>query len=147
MGEDVAVHHPGIQDLNDQFSSKLQETLIDFKALLASGGGEYQFGELSAKVFNLDPTEHQHWRDSISLYPPDAQAEIKRHVVYALTRTNAQGQDAPIPITFKFKQGQKSISCTYNPGAHPSFDIVITGYAQPMASTLSERRKYKKGSK
>jgi hypothetical protein len=145
MGEDVAKNHPGTQDINDQFSSKLGDTLIDFKALLASGG-EYQFGELTAKVFNLTQSEHQHWKDSVALYPPDAQAEIKRHVVYALTRTNIKGEDAPVPISFKWKQGQKSIVCTYNPGSHPSFEIVITGYAVPMSSPFSERRgKYGSG--
>lgn len=145
MGEDIAVHHPGIQDINDQFSTRLQETLIDFKALLASGGGEYQFGELTAKVFTLTTTEHDHWKSSVALYPPDVQAEIKRHVVYALTRTNTQGQDAPVPISFRWKQGTKSIACTYNPGTNPSYEIVITGFPPPLTSSLSERRKYNKG--
>jgi hypothetical protein len=140
MGKEIAVHHPGSRDINDQFSTKLQDSLTDYKALLASGAG-YQFGELTAKVFNLTQSEHDHWKSSIGLYPPDVQAEIKRHVVAALTRTNAQGQDAPVPISFQWKPGPKSIACTYKPGTHPSYEIVITGFPEPMASTLSERRR------
>jgi hypothetical protein len=139
MGKDIAVHHPGSNDINVQFSTMLQTSLKDYKALLASGAG-YQFGELTAKVFNLSQSEHDHWKSSIGLYPADVQAEIKRHVVAALTRTNANGDDAPVPISFQWKRGQKSITCTYKPD-DPSYEIVITGFPEPVASALSERRR------
>ena len=145
MGEDIAVHHPGSGEINDQFSAaNIKTTLTDYKQLLANG--DYQFGELTAKFFNLTASEHQHWKDSVSLYPSDAQAEIRRHVVYALTRTNTLGQDAPVPISFKWKQGPQSIACTYTPGPPPSYAIVITGYPPPMSSSFAERRaKYGSG--
>jgi hypothetical protein len=113
-----------------------------------TSGGDYTFGELTAKFYNLTPDEHQHWKSDVRKYPKDVQDEIKRHIIYALTRVDDQGNEAPIPLSIKWKRsGPKSVTCTYDrpdpsgpnpPG--PSFTILITGFPMPLASSFAERR-------
>lgn len=141
MGDDVAKHHPGQNDISNQFSpANIGQTLSDFKALFSNG--DYAFGELTAKFYNLSDSEHHHWHDSVGLYPVDVQNEIKRHVIYALTRVDANGADNPTPISFKWQNptGPQSITCIYQPGAQPSYAIVIAGFPAPLASPFADRR-------
>src|SRR5438309_1052269 len=71
MADDIAKYHPGQGDVSDQFSAgaNLTKALADYKAIKDSGG-DYEFGELTAKYYNLDATEHGHWKDSIDTYYP-----------------------------------------------------------------------------
>jgi hypothetical protein len=141
MADDIAKHYPGTNDISDQFSpAHIRKALDDYKQLRGTGG-DYTFGELTAKYYNLTSTQHAHWKSDVTKYPKDVQDEIKRHVVYALTQLDAQGNEAPVPLSFKWvRSGPKSIACTYDAGPPASYAIVITGYPMPLASPFADRR-------
>src|SRR5262245_40592994 len=113
MADDSVKRYPGTNDISAQFSAaNIGQTLADYKQIMTSGG-DYTFGELTAKFYNLTPDEHQHWKSDVRKYPKDVQDEIKRHIIYALTRVDDQGNEAPIPLSIKWKRsGPKSVTCT-----------------------------------
>jgi hypothetical protein len=134
---------PSQNDISAEFSSKnIQQTLKAYKAL-KHASGDYTFGEITAKHFNLTGNELKAWQAECALYPSDAQDEIKRTVIYALSTTDDNGNDAPIPIVFQWQGGSVGISTSYIPYGQPngpSFTITISGYPEPGKSSLTERR-------
>jgi len=134
---------PGAGDITAEFSKQnIRQTLKDYKALRSSTG-DYQFGAITAKHYNLDPGELKAWQAECADYPTDVQDEIKRTVIYALNNTDDNGNDAPIPITFKWVGGSAGVSTAYIPYGQkdgPSYTITISGYPPPVSSSLSERR-------
>jgi hypothetical protein len=141
MGDDIAKYFPGANDISNQFTAaNIGDALADYQALKDSDG-DYAFGELTAMFYNLNPTEHGHWKDSIATYyPADIQNEIKRHIIYALTHTDDHGHPRPIPLTINWQAGAKSVTCTYDPSGSGSYAILISGYRSPMLSHFAERR-------
>ena len=140
MAREIAKHHPGSNDISDQFSpAYIQKALNDFKQI--SRGGDYTFGDLTAKFYNLNPTELGHWKSDVALYPKDVQNEIKRHIIYALTRKDDHGHERPVPLSIKWRAptGAKSIRCTYDPSG-PSYAIVISGFPSPLSTRFADRR-------
>src|SRR5205823_2842860 len=127
---------PGEDDISDQFTAgqHLKDALDAYNAIKASGG-DYEFGELTARYHHLNQTEHDHWKDNIeTYYPADVQSEIKRHIINALTHTDDHGGAKPIPISIRWGNpaGPKTITCTYNHHtSHPSYEMVISGFAKP----------------
>jgi hypothetical protein len=143
MSDDIAKYHPGQGDISDQFKAgvNLDKALSDYNAIKDSGG-DYEFGELTARYYHLDQTEHGHWKDNIDVYyPSDVQNEIKRHIIYALTHTDDHGGPKPIPISISWGNpaGPKSVTCTYK-HSPPSYEIVIAGCRKPMSTAFADRR-------
>ena len=135
---------PGRPDINAQFTAaNIGKTLADYKAV-KNRDGDYTFGTLTAKFYNLDATETGAWESGLEKeYPKDVQDEIKRHIIHALTHRDHHGHDSPIPLTIKWSSGAKAVVVTYNPSA-PSYKIEIFGFLSPAASALAARRAKKK---
>jgi hypothetical protein len=142
MADDSVKRYPGSNDISAQFSAaNIGTALTDYQQIM-DAGGDYEFGELTAKFYNLNQSDHQHWKDDIAtFYPPDIQNEIKRHIIYALTHTDDHGHPRPIPLSINWNTtGAKSVTCTYDPSGHGSYTILISGYRSPLASPFAERR-------
>jgi hypothetical protein len=137
--------YAGKPDINDQFTAgkNIKKTLHEYNEVKRPDG-DYTFGALTAKFYNLDPSVTEAWEYDLNKeYPNDVQEEIKRHIIHALTHRNHHGHDDPIPLTIKWSSGPKAIVCTYNPSG-PSYKIEIVGYLSPAASALASRRAKKK---
>jgi hypothetical protein len=143
MAFETAKLIPGQSDISAEFSPQnIKQTLKDYKALKHSGG-DYDFGAVTAKYYNLTGSELKAWQAECAVYPSDVQDEIKRTVIYALSTTDDNGNDAPIPIVFKWTSGSPGISTAYIPFNQPngpSFTITISGYPEPSKTGLAERR-------
>jgi hypothetical protein len=141
MADDLARQHPGQHDVSDQFKSgaNLVKALSDYKAIKDSGG-DYEFGALTAKFYDLRGGEKQSWDEGVALYPKDVQKEIKRHIIHALTHKE-HGQEKPIPLSISWRDplGQKFVRCTYDPSA-PSYTILISGFPMPLSTRFADRR-------
>jgi len=139
---------PGASDITAEFSKQnIRQTLKDYKALKSSTG-DYQFGAITAKHYNLNAQELSAWQAECANYPTDVQSEIKRTVICALNNTDSSGNDAPIPIVFNWTSGSAGISTAYIPYGQkggPSYTITISGYPPPTPSSLGERRAKSKG--
>jgi|SRR5689334_18377483 hypothetical protein len=146
MADDIAKFYPGQNNISDQFKDgpNLNNALTAYKAI-KDNGGDYEFGQLTAKYWTLDPTENGHWKDSIDqYYPVDVQNEIKRHIIHALTHTDDHGHEKPIPISISWGDpaGPKTITCTYKHStSHPSYEIVISGFRKPLSTDFAGRRR------
>ena len=143
MADDVARRYPGQSDISNQFKAgaSLTKALADYKAIKDSGG-DYTFGELTAKYHDLSPSEHQDWKDDVARhYPKKVQDEIKRHIIHALTNKDEHGREKPIPlsITWRDPLDPKSITCTFTPSP-PSYEIVISGFRKPLSTHFADRR-------
>jgi len=125
---------PGKKDINNQFTvANLRKTLAYYNSI-KQANGDYAFGELTNKWYNAG----SQWMADVKLYPPDAQDEIKRHLIQALTHKGTDGKDDPIAVAFKWSDGEKAVNCSYNPSV-PSYTIEIVGYPSPPTSLLTER--------
>src|SRR5262249_16257804 len=121
---------PGQVDLNTQYSATYIRRALDVYRSISNSQGDYRFGELTAKFYELDESENQTWERDLALYPRDVQDEIKRLVIRALNHKDGSGHDKPIPITFKWSAStgsQKALVITYKPSV-PSYKIEIIGY-------------------
>jgi hypothetical protein len=143
MPRETRKRYPGRSDINAQFSvANIRKTLADYKRIMKRDG-DYTFGGLTAKFYQLDSNETENWEEDLRIYPKDVQDEIKRHIIHALTHRDHHGDESPIPLTMKWSGGPKAVVCTYNP-AGPSYKIEIFGYIGPAASRLAERPAKKK---
>jgi hypothetical protein len=141
MADDLAKLHPGTHDVSDQFSStNIVKALSDYKAI-KDGHGDYKFGDLTIKFFNLSGQEKQAWEDGVRLYPKDVQQEIKRHILHALNHKDGHGHENPITLSISWQDplGQQFVSCTYDPNG-PSYAILISGFPMPRHSRFATRR-------
>jgi hypothetical protein len=130
--------YPGRTDINAQFTAKnIGKTLALYKKV--SHGGDYQFGELTARFYDLNQSEDQTWQDDLKTYSKDVQDEIKRHIIHALTHVDHQGHESPVPLTIEWKTGRKAVTVTYDPSG-PSYKIQIFGFPAPATKPFSERR-------
>ena len=137
--------HPGRGDINAQFSAQnIGKTLALYKKIM-TGGGDYQFGKLTALFYNLTPSEAQAWEDDLKTYSKDVQDEIKRHIIHALTHVDNQGNPSPVPLKIEWKTGSKAVTLTYDPSG-PSYTLQIFGFPAPATKSLAQRRPKKKGS-
>lgn len=136
--------YPGRPDINAQFTAaNIGKTLADYKEVRRNGG-DYTFGGLTAKFYNLDAGEAEAWESDLRIvYPKDVQDEIKRHIIHALTHRDHHGHENPIPLTIKWSTGPKAVVVTYIPSA-PSYKIEIVGFLGPSASPIARRRAKKK---
>jgi hypothetical protein len=136
--------YAGKQDINAQFTPEnIKKTLAKYNEV-KSRDGDYTFGALTAKFYDLDPDVTARWESDLNIeYPKDVQEEIKRHIIHALTHRDHHGHEKPIPLTMKWSTGPKAVVVTYNPSG-PSYKIEIVGYLGPSASALAERRAKKK---
>jgi hypothetical protein len=132
--------YAGRPDINEQFTAaNIRKTLTEYKKVKESDG-DYTFGALTAKFYQLSDDATAAWENDINAeYPHDVQAEIKRHIIHALTHRDQHGHESPIPLTIKWSGGTKAVVCTYNPSG-PSYKVEIIGYLAPSASPLSKRR-------
>jgi hypothetical protein len=131
---------PGRFDLNEQYSAaNIKRVLHDYRALPPGPHGDYKFGKLTAKFLHLDHTEEEMWETEAGTYPPEAQSEIKRHIIYALNHKGADGKDDPRPIKFKFSTGSPAVKVTYDLRTL-TYTIEIVGLPALMPSALADRR-------
>src|SRR3954452_16931537 len=89
---------PGQNDINAQFTApNLVKTLRDLKKLLQAGGGNYQFGSLTAEYYGYLPgtPEYINWMEEVALYDKTARDKIKKAVIAAVKHN-----PDPLPITF-----------------------------------------------
>ena len=139
---------PGRLDINSQYSAgQIKRTLDYYKSLPPGAGGDYQFGVLTARFCNLDPSSRDDWEKSVKTYPQAVRDMIKSTIIAALSNKDSGGNDSPIPITFKWNPGLNAVTVTYIPAgvpSGPSYKIEIVGYPAPMAAALAERRRAKK---
>jgi hypothetical protein len=141
MGRELIGGLPGQADINDQFTTgNLHKTLTELKKLLQNGGGNYQFGSLTAAYYGYLPgsPEYINWMEEVALYDKTARDKIKAAVIAAVKH-----HGAPIPITFHWDPtgSPKEVVVTVTPA---SYRIDIVGYPSPAASALASRRKKKK---
>jgi hypothetical protein len=138
--------YAGRPDINAQFTvENIGKTLADYKEV-KDRGGDYTFGALTAKYYDLDTSATGAWEYDLNKeYPKDVQEEIKRHIIHALTHRDHHGHEAPIPLTIKWGGlgKKKTVLVTYNTSP-PSYQIQIDGFLGPAASTLAARRAKKK---
>jgi hypothetical protein len=136
--------YAGKQDINAQFTAaNIKKTLAKYNEV-KDRDGDYTFGALTAKFYDLDAMQTAAWESDLAKhYPKDVQEEIKRDIVHALTHRVHHGDESPIPLTIKWSTGAKAVMVTYNPSA-PSYKIEIVGYRGPSASALATRRGKKK---
>ncbi len=143
MPRETRKRYPGRSDINAQFSAaNIRTTLADYKKIMKRDG-DYTFGELTAKFYQLDSNETQNWEEDLRIYPKDVQDEIKRHIIHALKHRDDHGNENPISVTIKWSPGSKAVAATYNPSA-PSYKIEIFGFPSPAASPFAQRRAKKK---
>jgi hypothetical protein len=142
MSDDIARTYPGQGDISGQFSSgtNIRKTLRFFKQHFRNG--DYTFGDLTIDFYNLTGDALQNWKSDVTKYPKDVQNEIKRHIIYAMTRKDNHGNDDPTMISFKWQRltDPKFIACTYAPGPPPSYTIVISGFPNPQTTPFAERQ-------
>lgn len=136
--------YAGRPDINAQFTAaNIKTTLADYKEI-KHRDGDYTFGGLTAKFYHFNSDVTEAWEADIDAeYPKDAQEEIKRHIIHALTHHNEHGAEDPIPLTIKWLGGtKKGVVATYDPSG-PSYKIEILGYLAPAAAAMAARRKKK----
>ena len=142
MSNDIARTYAGQPDITDQFTpgTNIKKTLRFFKQHFRNG--DYTFGDLTVDYYNLTGEPLRNWRSDVNKYPKDVQEEIKRHIIYAMTRKDHSGNDDPTTISFKWEKvtDPKFVLCTYTPGPPPSYKIVISGYPNPQPTPLAERQ-------
>jgi len=131
---------PGQVDINSQYSAAYIQRSLDVYRQIADSHGDYRFGELTAKFYQLDEHETQIWLSDLAKYR-DVRDEIKRLIVHALNHKDDSGRDSPIPITFKWtpSTSSKALIITYKPSG-PSYKVEIVGYPSPLSSALAKRR-------
>jgi hypothetical protein len=147
MGELTAKRYPGTHEINDQFvaGANIRKALTDYKRIRRSNG-DYTFGDLTTKYYNLSASEESTWKTDVALYPTEVQNEIKRHVIAALTHVDDQGHEKPVPLSINWDTtGSVSVTCTYNlpDPTNPtsaSYTILITGLPSPLSTPFAERR-------
>jgi hypothetical protein len=132
-------------DLNKQYSAaNIKQVLRDYRALPPGRHGDYKFGRLTGKFLHLGQQEEEMWENEAAVYPEDAQNEIKRHIIFALNHKDADGNDDPRPIKFKFSVGAPAVKATYHLGTR-TYTIEIVGLPALMPSALADRpEKHKK---
>jgi hypothetical protein len=143
MSRELIAGLPGQVDINDQFKpGNLPKTLTDLKKLLKTGGGNYQFGSLTAEYYGYLPgtPEYINWMEEVALYDKTARDKIKKAVIEAVSH-----KSGPLPITFKWDPtgSPQEVVVTLN-SAPPSYTVEIVGYPAPATSALAARRKKKK---
>jgi hypothetical protein len=146
MADDIAKTYAGQPDITNQFApgTNIKKTLGFFKRHFHNG--DYTFGDLTVDYYTLTGDALRNWKSDVNKYPKDAQEEIKRHIIYAMTRKDQGGHDDPTTISFEWKGvvgDPQSIACTYTPGtpgSPPSYKIVISGYPKPQPTPLAERK-------
>jgi hypothetical protein len=138
---------PGQVDINNQYSAAHIQRSLDVYRQIADPQGDYRFGELTAKFYQLDENETRIWLGDVARYPRDVRDEIKRLIIHALNHKDDSGRDSPIPITFKWtvSTSSKALIITYKPSGPPkppgpSYKVEIVGYPSPLRSALAERR-------
>src|SRR5579872_1561011 len=136
--------HAGRPDINAQFTRQnIRKTLADYKKI-KKRNGDYTFGGLTAKFYRFNSEATEAWEGDIAdEYPKDAQDEIKRHIIHALTHRNERGRADPIPLTIKWGGGKRGVVATYDPSG-PSYTIEIMGYLSPAAAAIAARRRARK---
>ena len=60
--------YPGTPDISDQFSSTNIDKALDEYKPIKHGHGDYKFGDLTIKCFNLTGKEKA-WEDDVRHYP------------------------------------------------------------------------------
>lgn len=140
MADETVKYYPGTNDISDQFSAaNIQQALNDYNQIKGSKG-DYTFGDLTVKYYNLLGNEKAHWKSDVGHYPKDVQNEIKRHVIAALTNVDDQGNPSPIPLSIDWDtKAPKAITCNYDPSG-PSYNLLISGYPSPLKTRFAGRR-------
>jgi hypothetical protein len=131
---------PGTKDLNEQYSAEsIKRVLREYRAIPPGPQGDYKFGELTARFLHLGQDDKKAWENEAGTYPQDVQNEIKRHIIYALNHKDADGNDDPRPIKFKFSGGARAVKATYHVRTQ-TYTIEIVGLPALIPSVLADRR-------
>jgi hypothetical protein len=147
MAVERAALIPGQNDISAEFSPQSVKKALKYYKAVKRSGGDYAFGAITAKYYNMTGNELTAWQAECAGYPSDVQDEIKRTVIYALSTTDNSGDDAPIPIVFNWTGGSFGINTSFIPYGQPNgplFTITISGYPAPASSSLAQRRAKKK---
>jgi hypothetical protein len=137
--------YAGRVDINAQYTPEnIRKTLEAYNELIGNGD-DYTLGALTAAYYHFTDEQTTAWEADIAgYYPSDVQDEIKRHIVYALTHTDENGEEDPIPLKMKWGAlgEKKAVIVTYDPTV-PSYLIQINGYMAPGMGPMAGRRKKK----